>query len=541
MKLTSRKMKFYMHSSLKHDLTASVNVFLEALPLCIGIALASGVPIYSGFITGIIGGIIVAALSGSRLCIRGPGTGLITVCVAAIAMLGGNLEYFFAAIALAGLLQVLLGSFNMGGFTYFIPSVVVKGMLAAIGILLIIQQLPFAIGDKDIDASGKVSFYHFLSVSKIIDHSVHIRQQISPGVIIISMVSVLILYVWEKKFSKKWSFMPTYLIVTLAGIGIAYFFKHNIPQLALNPSQYITIPHNLLADIQFIHIPVIFVDTNVWRAAVLICLVSSIESLVTVEAIDKADPNNEITPRNQELVAQGAGNILTGLLGGLPIIALIARSTTNLDSGARTKLASMFQGLWLLMAALIIPNIGSMIPYSVFAIIIMKIGLKLANPAIFKSMYRAGRKQFEPFIVTIVAIILTDLLVGVLAGIVYSFYVLVVNNFKAAYFVNMRHEGHIQHFMLELAPEVSFLNKKGIIKALDEIPAYSVVEVVGTNGGNIDYDILEAIYQYKSKAHNRHIELILKDLPEQVQVQPDGHEQTKDDAKKKLTPKGETV
>ncbi len=524
MKITNRKIRYYMQSFIKHDLKASVNVFLEALPLCVGISLASGVTVYSGFITGIIGGIVVGALSRSRLCIRGPGTGLITVCITAIAMLGGNLEYFFAAIALAGLMQVLLGAFNMGGFAYFIPSVVVKGMLAAIGILLIIQQLPFAIGDKDIDASGKVSFYHFLSVSKIIDHSVHIRQQVSTGVIIISLLSVFILYAWEKKLSKKFSYLPTYLIVMLAGMGMAYIFEQYIPQLALNSSQYITIPKNLLADIQFIHIPVIFLDTNVWRAAILICLVSTIESLVTVEAIDKADPRNEITPRSHELVAQGAGNMLCGILGGLPIMSLIARSTTNLDSGARTKVSGILQGLWLLLAALTVPFMVSMIPYAVFAVIIMKIGCKLANPAIFKSMYRAGRKQFEPFIVTIVAIILTDLLVGILAGITYSFYLLVINNFKSEYHLYVHDEGHIKHFMLELEPDVSFLNKKGIIKTLDEIPPYSIVEVVGSDGANIDYDIMEVIYQYKTKAHNRHIELILKNLPEQLQAKPKIHE-----------------
>jgi MFS superfamily sulfate permease-like transporter len=505
-----------LFSLLKHDIKASINVLFEALPLCIGIALASGVSIYSGFIAAIIGGTIVTLLSGSNLCIRGPATGLITICVTALALVGNNYDYFFAAVAIAGLFQILLGSFNMGGFTYFIPSVVVKGMMASIGIMLIIQQIPFAIGDIDIDPSGKVSFFHFLSIRKIVDHSFHIWQHLSPGVVIITMFSIFILYVWEKKFSKKFDFIPAYLIVVILAVIIAYSYTLYFPQLALSSSQYITIPHNLLEELQVIHIPAIFVDTKVWRAAILICIVSSLISFVTVEAIDKLDPHNRLTPRNQELVAQGTGNLLSGMLGGLPIVALIARSTTNLESGARTKLSGFFQGIWLLIAAMFIPFLIPLIPYSVLAVIIIKIGFKLANPSIFIVMYKAGKTQFVPFMVTLFAILFTDVLFGLLLGITYSFYSLVKNNYKAEYFLNEDYKGHIKHYTLKLTGDVSFLNKKGIVKLLDDIPSYSILEIIGPNGGNIDYDILEVIDQYKSKAHHRHIELILKDIPDTI-------------------------
>ena len=516
MKLTYRKIRFYLFSFLKHDFKASINVLLEAIPLCIGIALASGVSIYSGFIAAIIGGTIVTLLSGSHLCIRGPATGLITICVTALAIVGNNLEYFFAAVAIAGLFQILLGSFNMGGFSYFIPSSVVKGMMASIGIMLIIQQIPFAIGDIDIDPSGKVAFFHFLSIQKIIDHSLHIWQHLSPGVVIITMFTIFILYVWEEKFSKKFDFMPAYLIVVILGVMIAYFFKKYFPQLALSPSQYIAIPHNLMEELKVIHIPAIFEDTKVWRAAILICIVASMISFVTVEAIDKLDPHNRLTPRNQELVAQGTGNLLSGMLGGLPMVALIARSTTNLESGASTKLSGFFQGIWLMVAAMFIPFLVPMIPYSVLAVIIMKIGFKLANPSIFIANYRAGKRQFVPFMVTLVFILITDMLFGILVGIAYSFYSIVKNSFKVEYFLNEHNIGHIKHYTLKLAPNVSFLNKKGIVQALDNIPSYSILEIIGPNNGNIDYDILEVIDQYKSKAHHRHIDLKIKNIPATV-------------------------
>jgi MFS superfamily sulfate permease-like transporter len=510
--MRKRKIKFYIVSFFRHDFKASINVFLETLPLCIGIALASGTPIYSGFIAGILGGIVVTFLSGSQSSIRGPVAGLATVSIASISMLG-SLTSFFAAVALAGIFQIAYGLLKAGRAAQFIPSAVVKGMMAAIGIMLIMQELPYAIGDSALMKSN-VEFFHFISLQSIAEHTVHLFNHISPGVASLSIISIILLLWWDKKLSKKIVYLPAYFIVVWIGILISLFYNRFIPAFALQPVQYVSVPHQLLGQVKIHNIFSAFGDVLVWRVAFFISLVASIEGLVNIEAIDKHDHHNRMTPRNRELIAHGIANIFSGLLGGLPITSTIARSLTNLEAGSRTKLSSFFLGVWLLVAGSFVYYLVDLIPYGVLAALLIRIGFKLAGPHVFIEKLKAGKQQFIPFIVTLVTILLTDLLIGLLVGIAYTFYCLIRKSFRAAYKVNKKNQGQIPHYSIALSDDVNFLNKKGIEDVLNKIPNYSTVEILGCNGGSIDHDILEVLDEYKLKAHNRHIELFLKNLPE---------------------------
>lgn len=511
---SSTKIRYSVRSFLKGDFKASINVFLEALPLTVGIALATGVPIYSGFVATIIGGILVTLLSNSQLSIRGAGAGIIPISITAIAMLDNNLELFFAAVAIAGLLQIVMGKFKLGNFAYFIPSVVVKGIMAAVGILLIIIELPFIFSDMGAHATGKLLLFHFTSAKGIINPFLHIWRHLDFGVIIITAVSFATLTLWNKKISHKVGFLPPYLVVVIVGVLIAQLYDLYFPQLALAPAQYISIPHHLLSNTKFINVSVLFSGYEVWRAGALICLLVTLLSLVTTEAIDKLDHYHRITRRNQELFAQGTGNLLSGLLGGLPMMTIIARSTTNVESGGRTKWSALLQGIWLLLAVLFFPKINHQIPMAVLALIIINISLTLAKPSLFISMYKAGRQQSLPFMVTLITALIFNFLEGLLVGTLFSYYLLVKNSYKAEYFLSEQKKGNIQHYTLKLSDNVSFLNKKNIIETLDEIPEYSVIEIIGSNDGKIDYDILEVIDLYKSKARKRHVELILDGVPD---------------------------
>lgn len=511
MALLKRKLRYYAASFLKHDFKASVNVFLEALPLCIGVTLASGAPLSSGFIAGVIGGLTVLLISRSTSLVFGPGAGLITVSAAAITTMG-SLDHFFAAVFLAGFFQVLLGGLSMGRLTYFIPSVVNKGMLAAIGLILIIKQLPFTLGYDHLEfAEGE--YLKILALRDSIEEISDYENHFSIGVVIISLMAVSILWLWEEKLSKKISYLPTYLIIVCLGMAMALFYRHFIPALALKSSHYIHIPKDVMSDFT-IHNVVYALDyTDVWRSALIICIVATIESLAAIDAIDKIDNYHRITPKNNALVAMGTGNMLSGLLGGLPIITLVARSTTNVESGSRTKLATIFQALWLLAAVFITSYFINHIPYCVLAVILIKIGIRLINPNLVYTLWKGPKYQYYPFVVTAITILFAGIVIGILVGIVYSFYCLIKSTYADEFELSSRNEGHLKHYTLKLAPYVNFLNKKSIIEVLDKIPDYSIVEVIGSNDGVIDFDIIEIFVQFRSKARNRHIEFITKDVP----------------------------
>lgn len=512
MSFIERKTRFYFLSFLKHDLKASITVFFVALPLCLGISLASGAPMYSGLLAGIIGGIVVSLISKSELSVSGPAAGLTAICAAAITQLGA-IEIFFLSVAVAGLFQVLLGIFRLGGFTHFIPSAVIKGMLASIGIILISKQVPAFIGyDKPDFWSNE--FFNIISFKNVWSNVDSLYKHSSAGVILIALLSIALLYAWKRTLSKKISFLPTSFITVLFGISLALVFRNYFPQLALKPTQYVTVPGNIISQIRFPEFSALFSNIEIWRNAVVICFVATLETLLSIEAIDKLDPYNRITPQNRELMAQGTGNFLSGLLGGIPITAVIVRSSANAEAGARTKLSSLAHGLWLLLAILFAIPLINLIPYCVLAVILIRTGYNLAKPKMIISVYKQGREQFLPFIITVISILFTDLLIGVLIGIGYSIYFLIKHTYRAGFAMKERTEGHTRHFTIELALNVSFLNKKKFMETLDGLPEYSIVEIDGSKSVYIDRDVLEIFQDFKVKAHNKHIELILKNIPE---------------------------
>jgi len=512
MNLFNRRTKFYFLSFLKHDLKASITVFFVALPLCLGISLASGAPVYSGLLAGMIGGLIISLISDSQLSVSGPAAGLTAISVAAIYELGG-LQIFFLAVAIAGILQIILGIFRLGGFTHFIPSAVIKGMLAAIGLILISKQIPLLIGYNQPDFWTN-QLFNILTFRHAFEHITNLYQNTSAGAIIIALLSLLIGIVWTKKFSNKIPFLPGSFIIVVCGILLALLFQNLFPSFALKRTQYVTIPENIFSQIKFPDFHSAFSNTDIWKNAVVICFVASLETLLSVEAIDKLDPYNRITPQNRELIAQGTGNFLSGLLGGIPITAVIVRSSANAEAGARTKLSAFTHGVWLLLVILFALPLVHLIPYCVLAVILIRTGYNLAKPKMIHGVYKQGREQFLPFVITIISILLTDLLIGVLIGVVYSIYFLIKHTYRAGYSIKEKMEGHMKHFTIDLALNVSFLNKKRIMDMLDKIPEYSIVEIIGSDSVYIDNDILEIFHDFKSKAHRKHIQLLLKDIPD---------------------------
>lgn len=512
MKPINRRTKFYILSFLKHDFKASITVFFVALPLCLGISLASGAPLYSGLLAGIIGGLVVSILSASPLSVSGPAAGLTAICAATIIELG-SLEIFFLSVALAGLLQILLGILRLGGFTHFIPSAVIKGMLTAIGLLLISKQIPLLIGYDQPDFWTN-ELFNIIKLNNTFSHIDSLYKHTSAGAIIVATLSLLLLIIGKKTFTKEVPFFPESFIIVISGIILAMILNNYFTSVQLKPSQFVNIPKGIFSQIKFPDFTALFSNSDVWKNAVIICFVATLETLLSIEAIDKIDPYNRITPQNRELIAQGTGNFLSGVLGGLPVTAVIVRSSANAEAGAKTRLSGFTHGVWLLLVVLFGVSLVNLMPYCVLAVILISTGYNLAKPKMIYAVYKQGREQFLPFIVTIVAILFTDLLVGVLVGIAYSIYFLIKHTYRAGYTIKEKKEGNTKYITIELALNVSFLNKKRIRDMLDKIPEYSIVDVIGTDSVYIDNDILEIFQDYKIKAHNKHIQLTLKDIPE---------------------------
>jgi MFS superfamily sulfate permease-like transporter len=501
-----------LRSYLRHDLKASITVFFVALPLCLGVALASNVPVASGLIAGIVGGVVVTLISQSPLSVSGPAAGLTAIVAAAILELG-SIDLFFLALIMAGLLQMSLGLFRLGGFTHFIPSAVIKGMLTAIGIILISKQIPAVIGYDQPDFWSN-ELFNIITFKNVFSNVGSLYQHSSIGVILTAVSSIIILYVWKRFVAAYLPYIPASFITVVFGILVAMGLPYVHPELALNNNQFVQLPDQIWSDIKLPQLHLLFSHADIWKTAVIICFVASLESLLSITAIDKLDPQNRMSPPNRELIAQGAGNLVSGLLGGLPITAVIVRSSANVEAGGRSKWSSFSHGVWLLLAVLFAVPVLNLIPYSVLGVILIRTGYNLAKPSMIRAIYRQGREQFVPYLVTVVAILFTDLLVGVFIGIAYAIYFLIKHTYRAGFKVKERREGHMHHFTIELALNVSFLNKKRLIELLDSLPQYAVVEVIGSDSVYIDYDILEIFSDFKSKAHTRHIQLILRDIKE---------------------------
>lgn len=510
-----RTIRYYRLLWLKYDLPAGLSVFLVALPLCLGIALASGAPLYAGLLSGIVGGLVVSLISGSQLAVSGPAAGLTTLVAASIISLG-DYKIFLLAVIVAGLFQLLLGLLKLGAVANYFPSSVIKGMLAAIGIILISKQIPLAVGydQPDFWTSGFVKLF---SAENFLGNIENFNHHITTGAILITVVSLIILILFQHPFAKKLKVIPAPLLVVLAGIIINILFTNAASGFSLKQTQLVNIPGNVFANISFPDITKLFSGTDIWKDGIIIGLLATLETLLCVEAIDKLDRHNRITPVNRELIAQGIGNIICGLLGAIPMTAVVVRGSANVDAGARTKLSAFTHGLFLLLAVLLVPFLLNKIPYASLSAILLITGYNLTKPKLYRNMFSLGWKQFLPFSITIIAILFTDLLIGVSIGLLISIYYIVRNNFKAEYKITEIFESGTGTYLIKLNSNVTFLNKVNLRKALDDIPERSILAIDGSDCNFIDYDILEIISEFDNKAKDRNILLHLKGI-EKVNV-----------------------
>lgn len=505
-----RTIKYYRLMWWRHDLPAGLSVFFVALPLCLGIALASGAPVYAGLLSGIIGGIVVSLISGSQLGVSGPAAGLTTLVAAAIVSFG-DFRIFLLSVIVAGLFQLLLGILKAGVIANYFPSAVIKGMLAAIGILLISKQIPLALGydQPDFWTNG---FPKLFTSTKIRSTFQNLNQHITRAAIIIAVISLFILFWWQHPSSKKFRFAPAPLVVVVIGIALNIVFTNWMPGFFLKPTQSVSIPDNVFSTISFPDFSKLFSNLEIWKTGIMIGMLATLETLLCVEAVDKLDKHNRITPVNRELVAQGIGNITCGLLGAIPMTAVVVRGAANADAGARTKFSSFTHGILLLLAVLLIPFVLNKIPLASLAAILVVTGFNLTRLKLYRNMWSLGWKQFFPFIITIFFILTTDLLVGVSIGLLLSIYFIVQNNFKDEFKVTEKKEHDTLVLHIKLHSNVTFLNKVKLRNQLDKVPEYSIITIDGSDCNFIDYDILEIISEYANKAHDRHIELHLKGI-----------------------------
>lgn len=495
---------------LRNDAPAGVVVFFVAVPLCLGIALASGAPLFSGLIAGIVGGILVGVLSGSPLGVSGPAAGLAVIVAGAIETLG-SFEAFLVAVVLGGVMQIGLGIARAGVLAYFFPSAVIKGMLTGIGLLIILKQIPHAVG-WDADPEGDFSFFQSDGENTLTE-IVRAFEHIDTSATFVAIVALGILILWDKVLIHRgriFQLVQGPLVAVCFGIAYQWATLRFAPEWALASSHLVQVPEprslaeasTLLTSPDWSRIG----DPTIWVTAITIAIVASLETLLCVEATDKLDPEKRVTPTNRELLAQGVGNVASGLIGGLPVTQVIVRSSANIQSGAQTKNAAVIHGLLLLVAVLFLASILNLVPLAVLASILFIVGYKLAKPELFAAMYKLGPAQFVPFIVTIAAILLTDLLTGVLLGLAIGVFVVLHRNYTNSHSVVVdksddETSGHIVR--LQLAEQVSFLSRGALLRELSAIPNGSHVVVDLSRTISIDYDVLEIIRDFEESANRR--------------------------------------
>ncbi len=502
-------------ATLKSDLPASVVVFLVALPLCLGIALASGAPLISGIVAGIVGGVVVGSISGSPLGVAGPAAGLAVIVLNAIQELGA-FDIFLVAVILAGLIQVALGFGKAGVIAYYFPASVIKGMLAGIGIIIFLKQIPHALG-YDADPEGDFSFQQ-IDGNTTLTELVTALDYLSQGPLIIAVISLAILILWETKWFKGNKILaripaPLLAVVTGSVLGLAF---RSTPDLALNPTQLVSIPvADGLGDLANL---VMFPDFSalgkgaVYKTAIVLAIVASLETLLCVEATDKLDTLKRVTPTNRELIAQGVGNMVSGTLGGLPVTQVIVRSSANIQAGGQSKVSAIVHGFLLLISLLALPNIVNMIPLATLAAILLVVGYKLAKPALFKKMFLEGRAQFIPFVVTIAGIVFTDLLVGVGIGVMVAVVGLLIENFRLPFQIHHLPQEKGESVRIVLAQQVSFLNKASVLQSLNAIPNEASVEIDATQSVYVHADVVEIIDDFAHAAKARNIKVTVNGL-----------------------------
>jgi MFS superfamily sulfate permease-like transporter len=495
--------------NLGSDLPASIVVFLVALPLCLGIALASNAPLFSGIIAGIIGGIVIGSLSGSQLSVSGPAAGLTAIVAATILHLP-TFETFLLAVVICGALQLVLGFIKAGVIGDYVPNCVIKGMLAAIGLILILKQLPHLVG-YDANYLGDESFKQG-NDENTFSGIINAFKHITPVAVMIGAIGLIFQFAWEKFTANRKGFIkiiPAPLIVVLIAIAINEFFK-NGSAYTIDPKHMVNIPTAQSAGefFSFFTMPDFngFLNKNVWIAGVTLALVASLETLLSIEAIDDLDPYQRVTNKERELKAQGIGNMISGLVGGLPITSVIVRSSANVNAGAKSKMSAIYHGILLLLCVALIPSLLNLIPKSALAAVLIYTGYKLAKPALFKAYYKKGWDQFLPFVITIGAILLTDLLIGVLVGIGVGLFFIVRSNFKTSVFIVHDHN----KYLIRLRKDVSFLNKPIIKNKLEEIPENASVLIDTSRADFIDKDIIEVIEDFSIHAPLKNIKVEVK-------------------------------
>ena len=527
--INNQPVKLGMFDQLSRDIPAGLVVFLVALPLCLGIALASKgavdeAPMFSGLLAGILGGLIIPLISRSPLSVSGPAAGLIAIVISGIDATG-SWEAFLVATFLGGVLQLALGFLKAGSIAYFFPNSVIKGMLAAIGLILIRKQIPHALG---VDTELMDEEFHVLNTLPVIKE-ILLEKPYQAGAAIISLVSLVILIIWDRTFLKKITWLPGALVVVILGVIINLLFHQFVPAWELlgangtDPGHLVSLPGSLVDNgVKGFFGEFTFPDWSalsnpaIYGVALTIGLVASVETLLSVEAVDKLDPHKRQSPLNLELIAQGTSNIIAGLLGALPITAVIVRSSANVNAGGQTRMASLVHGILLFVSVITIASVLNMIPLSSLAAILLLVGYKLAHPKLFRAMYQQGVNQFLPFVVTVVAVLLTDLLIGIAIGTAVGIYFTIRANFRSA-IVKEEREGVVY---VRFKKNVSFLNKAILTQTLNDLPEGSHVVVDGSEVDFIDHDIQEILAEYRIRAKESGTRLeIVGVKPEDAQIQ----------------------
>lgn len=495
-------------------------MFLVALPLCLGIALASGAPLFSGVIAGIIGGLVVSLLSTSAVSVSGPAAGLAAIVATAIQTLG-SFQAFLLAVTVAGVIQLAFGLLRAGRIANYVPNAVIKGMLAAIGVVIILKQIPHALG-RDRNYEGDFDFFRSADgASTTISDIVDAVFSANGEAVIISVVSIAILLFWESAWVKSrraLTVVPGALVAVVAGVALNELFRAFSTDFYLTAANghLVTLPAGGPRDF-FAQITSPdwsrWSDRRIYSTGLTLAIVASIESLLSLEASDKIDPERRISNPDRELVAQGVGNICSGLLGGLPVTAVIVRSSANVYAGAKTRWSAFVHGALLLMCVLLIPGLLNRIPLASLAAVLLMVGYKLTKPAVYQAIWKAGMDQFLPFILTVLAIVFTDLLTGVLIGIVFGIVFVIRTNHHSAFTLVQQDS----MFLLRLNKDASFVNKTELKTKLASLPPGSSLIVDGSKAIFIDSDVYDVLVDFSEGARHRQIDIEFKHFHNKTQ------------------------
>lgn len=496
--------------SFGSDFPSSIVVFFVALPLCLGIAHGSNAPLLSGVIAGIIGGIVVGLISGSRFGVSGPAAGLMTIVAGAIATFGGSFEMFLVTVVLAGAIQILLGVFKLGFIAYYFPNAVIKGMLAGIGVTIFFKQIPHAVGYDKVDEGSEGMFQN--DGETMISELINMLDYVNFGAIIISLIALAILIIFQQKFisdNKFMKFVPGSMIAVIVGVLFNQLFIGR-PNFELGADHLVKLdglngPKDFFNNMVFPDFVGAFKSAQVWVVAFTIAIIASLETLLCVEATDKLDPAKNVTPSNRELIAQGAGNVVAGMIGGLPITQVIVRSSANINAGAKSKWSAILHGGLLLICVLFIPNILKLIPLAALAAVLLIVGFKLAHPSKFVAVYKEGWSQFLPFIITVVLVWVLGLLWGVGIGLGLAFLFILYNNFRHSFYFKDDEHKEGEPYVIHLSEQMTFLNKASLIKVFKEIPNGSEVIIDMSNTIDVDADIWDTIENFEVNAIERSI------------------------------------